>query len=105
MTKVRASYVCENALFEYASNLGIPKFIENPNMVFFSDYKSALQEYVQTEQKTLFYDVVDETGPAHERVFTIEVRVDDIIYGRGVARSKKEAEQNAAKKALEKLAK
>jgi len=87
---------------------GIPVnnyYIENPNIVFFSDYKSALQECVQTEQKTLVYDVVDEKGPAHERVFTIEVRIDDIIYGRGIARSKKEAEQNAAKEALEKLAK
>ena len=84
-------------------NIVVP-YIENPNINFFSDYKSALQEYVQTEQKTLFYDLVNEEGPAHDRVFTIDVRIDDIIYGRGVAKSKKEAEQNAAKEALEKLA-
>ena len=39
-----------------------------------------------------------------EKVFTVEVRIDDIIYGKGVAKSKKEAEQNAAKVALDKLA-
>ncbi len=155
MTKVRASYVCEEALFEYSMKLGIYKFvkvghgeekeggqykkailsdifeaimgaiyldlgyatvrrialsiivpyIEDPTINFFSDYKSALQEYVQTEKKSLNYNLIREEGPAHEKVFEIEVVIDDIVYGKGMGQSKKEAEQNAAKEALSKLAK
>ena len=154
MTKIRASYVCENALFEYSMNLGLNEYIkvghgeekeggkfkkaivadifealigaiyldlgyatarktvlqiivpyiENPDITFFSDYKSALQEYVQTVQKCLTYNLIKEEGPAHERIFTVEVEVDGITYGVGVGQSKKEAEQEAAKEALKKLA-
>ena len=46
--------------------------------------------------------IVDETGPAHNKTFTAIVKIDDVIYGRGTAHSKKEAEQEAAKNALEK---
>lgn len=154
MTKIRASYVCENALAVYATDLsfsryikvghgeaqdggkykkailadifealmgaiyldlGYPKvkdvilniiipYIKDPTINFFSDYKSALQEYVQTEQKSLHYELVNESGPAHDKLFTIRVIIDDIVYGEGIAGSKKEAEQEAAKSALEKLA-
>ena len=154
MTKLRATYVCENANYQYAIDLNltdyilvghgeakdgsIPKkaivadifealmgaiyidlgyatvrnvvlniivpYIENPNINFFNDYKSSLQEFVQTEQKSLEYVLVKEEGPAHEKVFTMNVMIDDIIYGSGVGPSKKEAEQEAAKEALEKLA-
>ena len=72
---------------------------------FFNDYKSILQEAVQTDRRSLVYELVDESGPAHEKSFTIEVRIDDVIYGKGTAGSKKEACQLAAKEALEKLAK
>ena len=82
----------------------IVPYIENPKIIFFSDYKSALQEFVQTEQRSLIYEVIDEEGPAHNKTFTIVVKVDDIVYGRGIAASKKEAEQEAAKDALAKLA-
>lgn len=155
MTKVRASYVCENALCEYSNNLGLNKYIrvghgeekeggkykkaivadifeafigaiyvdlgyatarkvvlniivpyiENPNITFFSDYKSSLQEYVQTVQKSLTYNLIKEEGPAHDKTFTVEVVIDNIIYGIGSGGSKKEAEQEAAKNALQKLAK
>lgn len=154
MTKVRASYVCENALYEYSMNLGLNQYIrvghgeekeggkykkaivadifealigaiyldlgyatarkvvlniivpyiEDPKISFFSDYKSALQEYVQTEEKSLDYQLINEEGPAHDKTFTVEVVIDDIVYGKGVGSSKKEAEQEAAKEALEKLA-
>lgn len=80
-------------------------YIENPDINFFSDYKSALQEYVQTTQKSLSYELVNEEGPAHNKTYTIQVKIDDIVYGQGVASSKKEAEQEAAKAVLEKLAK
>ena len=79
-------------------------YIENPDITFFSDYKSSLQEFVQTEQKSLEYVIIKEEGPAHDKTFTMNVIIDDIVYGTGVGSSKKEAEQEAAKYALEKLA-
>ena len=72
---------------------------------FFNDYKSILQEAVQTDKKSLVYELVDERGPAHAKEFTIVVRIDNVIYGKGIAGSKKEACQLAAKDTLEKLAK
>ena len=155
MTKERASYVCENALYEYASDLNfsdyikvgngeaqsggsykkailadvfeafmaaiyldqgfekvrdvalkiIVPYIENPNKLFFSDYKSKLQEVVQDIQKSLEYNLVSESGPAHDRKFEMSVVIDDIVYGVGVGHSKKEAEQEAAREALTKLVK
>lgn len=154
MTKVRASYVCENANYCYATGLGLSKYIlvghgeqkdggnlkkaivadifealmgaiyidlgyatvrkvimnvvvpyiENPDIIFFNDYKSTLQEFVQTEQKSLEYNLVGEEGPAHDKRFTVEVKIDSIIYGIGIGTSKKEAEQEAAKEAINKLA-
>ena len=154
MTKLRASYVCENALYEYSKDLDLSKYIkvghgeendggrfkkvimadifeslmgaiyldlgfeevkrvllsivvpyfENPNINFFSDYKSALQEYVQADQKSLEYELVKDEGPSHNKVFGEVVKVDGIILGEGEAGSKKEAEQEAAKDALNKLA-
>ena len=53
---------------------------------------------------TMTYEVIGEEGPAHNKSFTVEVRVDGIVYGTGVASSKKEAEQEAAHDALMKLA-
>ena len=79
-------------------------YIEDPNVTFFSDYKSSLQEYVQTEQKSLEYKLVNEEGPAHDKRFTVDVVIDNIVYGTGIGTSKKEAEQEAAKVALNKLA-
>ena len=84
-------------------NIIVP-FIEDPNVVFFSDYKSSLQEYVQTVQKSLTYNLIKEEGPAHDKCFTVEVIIDNIVYGTGVGGSKKEAEQEAAKQALDKMA-
>ena len=154
MTKIRASYVCENALYEYSMDLGLNKYIkvghgeekeggkykkaivadifealmgaiyldlgyatarktvlniivpyiEDPQITFFSDYKSSLQEYVQTEQKSVFYELIEESGPAHDRTFKVVAKIEDIVYGVGVGGSKKEAEQEAAKEALKKLA-
>ena len=82
----------------------ITPYIEDKKTVFFNDYKSALQEFVQTDQRTVHYEVINEEGPAHDKTFTIVVSVDGIIYGKGVGSSKKEAEQEAAKDALNKLA-
>jgi len=153
MTKVRASYVCENANYAYSTSLGLEKyilvghgeekdhlkkaivadifealmgaiyidlgyatvrkvildvivpFINDDKITFFSDYKSSLQEFVQTEQKSLEYVLINEEGPAHDKRFTVNVIIDGIIYGSGVGTSKKEAEQEAAREAIEKMAK
>lgn len=76
--------------------------IEGHKIDSFSDYKSVLQELVQTDKRSLDYTVVNEEGPSHNKTFTVEVKIDNILYGRGIAHSKKEAEQEAAKDALKK---
>jgi len=86
-------------------NNHVIELIENNSLNLNRDYKSELQELIQTDKRSLIYVVVDEDGPAHNKTFTVEVRIDDIVYGRGTAHSKKEAEQVAAKNALEKSVK
>ena len=76
--------------------------IEDEKIDFFDDYKSLLQEHVQTTKKSLQYQIVHEEGPAHNKIFTVVVKIDGITYGRGTAHSKKEAEQEAARDALKK---
>ena len=76
--------------------------VESGEINFFNDYKSILQEYVQTDKRSLEYVFVKEEGPAHNKTFEVVVKIDDIIYGRGSAHSKKEAEQEAAKDVLKK---
>lgn len=91
--------------FEYVKSFifkHVIPIIESALIDFFDDYKSALQEEVQTDKRSLEYVIVNEAGPAHNKVFTIEVRIDGIIYGKGTAHSKKEAEQEAARDALRK---
>lgn len=155
MTKIRASYVCENALYEYSKKLEFSKYlrlgkgeevsggrdrksvladvfeaflaavyltygfdkakeivydivvkaIENKEDYFLHDYKSMFQELVQTDKLGAVYEVIDERGPAHDRTFKVVVKVNDVILGEGTAKSKKEAEQEAAKDALSKQAK
>ncbi|MCL2522436.1 MAG: ribonuclease III [Erysipelotrichales bacterium] len=68
------------------------------------DYKSTLQEYVQADKRSLEYIEKDTTGPAHARQFVIEVKMDGIRMGIGKGKTKKQAEQNAAREALEKKA-
>lgn len=148
MTKMRASYVCEEACCTYAKKLEFDKYILlgsgeasasvtimadvfesfigatyldqgfefvnefvlsiivdyiNRGIDFLHDYKSELQELVQTEKKSAVYEVIDEKGPAHDKTFTCQVKVDEIIMGVGSGSSKKSAEQEAAKEALSKL--
>ena len=66
------------------------------------DYKSTLQEYVQSFKNTLTYELINEEGPAHDKTYTVKVMMDGITLGVGVGKTKKEAEQNAAKEALDK---
>jgi len=66
-----------------------------------TDYKTALQELVQAKPaQTLSYHVIDESGPDHMKLFTVEVRLNGDFYGKGIGKSKKEAEQAAAMSAL-----
>ncbi len=88
---------------EFILEVVTPYIINKTN--FFNDYKSILQEAVQTDRRSLVYELINESGPAHAKSFTIAVRIDDVIYGKGTAGSKKEACQLAAKATLEKLAK
>ena len=153
MTKLRSSYVCEDALYEYSLKLGLNEYLRlghgerehggkyrkaivadifeafigamyldkgleftsnylnekiikhiNNNYEFFHDYKTKLQELVQTDKKSLEYVIIREEGPAHDRTFEVEVRIDGILYGTGIGNSKKKAEQEAAREALEKSA-
>ena len=149
MTRMRASYVCEEACATYAKEIGlekdirvgsgetlnqtitadvfeafvaalyldqgfefakefvlniITKYIEE-EVDFLHDYKSTLQELVQTERKSRIYEVVGEEGPSHNKTFTSIVKIDDIVMGKGTGNSKKASEQEAAKDALSKQAK
>lgn len=74
-----------------------------------SDYKTLLQEKVQSKNsksnivETPKYRVVKEEGPAHQKIFTVELTISDKAMSNGSGSSKKEAEQNAAKKYLDVL--
>jgi ribonuclease-3 len=69
-----------------------------------ADHKTALQELCQERLKTLpDYRVASQSGPDHHKEFTVELTIKGEVFGRGTGRSKKEAEQRAAKEALEKL--
>ncbi len=154
MTKMRAAYVCENALYENALRLNFNEYVKvgkgeeasggkdkkailadifeafvaalyidkglnearrflnftiiasiEKNKEFFYDYKSILQEYVQTGKKSIEYELIDEYGPPHSKVFEIAAKVDGIALGKGTGSTKKQAEQNAAQDAIEKKAK
>lgn len=79
-------------------------FAENPTDSFYQDYKTELQERVQTLFKTMpQYRLAGEEGPSHRKVFEINLVIQEKVYGVGRGFSKKEAEQSAAQKALDLL--
>jgi ribonuclease III len=67
------------------------------------DFKSALQERLARKGALVTYDVVDEEGPPHDRVFSVSATIGGVEVARGRGRSKKDAEQVAAQVALEAL--
>lgn len=70
----------------------------------FYDFKTQLQELVQQNgEQNILYNVIDESGPDHNKTFVTEVSINGSIAGKGTGHSKKESEQNAAKDALTKL--
>ena len=154
MTKIRANYVCENALYEYSKKLKLDKYlrlgkgeettggrqrkalladvfeaflaavyltydmkkvkeivydvvikaIENEENYYLNDYKSKLQELLQTDKRSLEYILESEEGPSNDKIFTSIAVIDGVILGRGTSTSKKESEQEAAKDALSRQA-
>ena len=152
LTKLRANYVCQNALIYYSHELGLKDYlhvaVEESNLtdneilsitadifesflgaifldqgiefakdyvsktifkyiddekVFFKDYKSAMKEYGDAEELDISYEVVEEYGVPHEKTFIIAILIDGKEMGLGKGKNKKEAEQAAAKVAIEKL--
>lgn len=68
----------------------------------FKDYKTSLQEIIQQNpEEHLEYVLTGESGPDHNKHFTVEVHLNSNVIGKGGGRSKKEAEQQAAREALE----
>lgn len=69
-----------------------------------ADYKTALQELIQRNSDSrISYELIGESGPDHDKRFTFRVLVNGENAGEGTGRTKKEAEQHAAQKALEKI--
>ncbi|RNC63134.1 MAG: Ribonuclease 3 [Candidatus Dichloromethanomonas elyunquensis] len=68
----------------------------------YGDFKTMLQEKAQSEEYDVQYRILDETGPDHNKLFTAGVYVHSELKGRGTGKTKKEAEQNAARLALRK---
>ena len=65
------------------------------------DYKTSLQQFVQASGKDkIQYILVNEYGPDHQKTFEIEVRLNSNVVGKGIGKTKREAEQLAAKEAL-----
>lgn len=82
------------------------KFLSKQINIEITDYKSVLQEIIQKKYKCLpEYEVVKETGPDHDKEFDCIVKVKNEILGRGKGKTKKQAQQNAAKEALSNLEK
>ena len=87
---------------EFIYQVMIPK-VEAGDFEMIKDYKTHLQELLQVNGDVdIRYQVISETGPAHDKVFDVEVLVDSKSIGKGQGRSKKLAEQEAAKNAVEK---
>ena len=149
LTKMRASLVCEKALFEFSKKIELGKYIflgkgeeitggrERPSIIsdafeaviaaiyldggfanakefihhfiltdledkkLFYDSKTILQEIVQANMTgNVSYELIDEQGPDHNKIFEVEARIGGKAWGRGKGSSKKSAEQQAAYEAI-----
>ena len=79
----------------------IPEDLDAQKSTAFNDYKTILQEVIQQNpEEKVEYVIADQTGPDHNKAFTVNVCLNSNVIGVGVGRSKKEAEQMAAKEAL-----
>ena len=74
------------------------------NKILFMDSKTLLQEEIQKKNGSqLRYELVGESGPEHNKEFSVVVYLDDVLMGKGAGRTKKAAEQQAAYEALKKI--
>ena len=81
----------------------IYKDIQAYQLKYSTDYKSRLQEEIQAEHReSVSYELIKEEGPSHDKIFTVQVTFDGIVLGVGKGSTKKKAEQEAAKAALDK---
>jgi len=88
--------------YKFLENIFEPMVEEGIKSVIYKDYKTALQEICQNRFKeTPRYALVNETGPDHDKVFEISLTIAGMITTTGTGKSKKEAEQRAARRALE----
>lgn len=79
----------------------VPDELDVEKVTYVSDYKTALQEIIQkNKEEKIEYVIVGEQGPDHNKTFTVEVHLNSNVIGVGTGRSKKQAEQFAAKEAL-----
>lgn len=79
------------------------KYVEetDPKVGFLTDFKTRLQEVTQEKFKKIpIYQVISQSGPDHEKIFSVGVKIQDDLVFLGEGRSKKQAEQSAAEKAL-----
>ena len=80
----------------------MPKDMGNGKKLIFSDFKTVLQEIVQKNpEEKVEYVLTGEEGPDHNKIFIVEVCLNGQVIGKGRGKSKKDAEQLAAKEALE----
>ena len=152
LTKLRANYVCQNALIVYSHENNLDKYVRlnlednaisdnevisitadvfesflgaiyldqgiekakeflkltvfpyiESKTIFFYDYKSTIKEYGDAEDIEVTYELLEEHGSPHDKTFVMRILIDGEDYGHGVGKSKKEAEQLAACKAIDKL--
>lgn len=89
--------------YHFVSSL-FDKFINLDEIIAVEDnYKSMLLEYAQANKMSIpEYEVIDESGPGHDKTFSVQVIINQEVQGRGIAKSKKKAEQHAAREALKK---
>lgn len=99
--------ICKDGGYEKAKAFVLEHFAQKIEDVISgrirSDYKSELQERYQTNGPVeIRYELLEETGPDHDKTFYVSVSIDNEVLGKGLGKSKKEAEQNAARHALAK---
>lgn len=94
--KSARKFIMHNIFKEYN------RYIENSQLM---DYKSKLQEYSQAKYQDIpSYKIINEEGPDHDKIFTVEVYLDNTLCGEGKGSNKKSAQQQAARNALKTIA-
>jgi ribonuclease-3 len=98
---IGACYLC--AGFERTAAAVVEAFAEQVDQALENpvDFKSALQELLARRGETVVYEVTEQSGPPHDRTFSVAARVGEAIVAHGSGRSKKLAEQDAARAAIE----